>query len=378
MFVNHRDLDKENQQNAMVVSQVNVTLASMQQSHGNLNVNTEDLVDVGNLVYSYDLPSDAKNELRPKNDSSESEENDEMYETAENSLMKESSLFQNEMSRQYNRPKQTRSPRSIRNANDWAQRSSGYLQPKPTLNNAPESPMHFYSIGNKGHSIQNSEEFNAQNAIHEIVSEIVEDLQDPNELLKKQTLRKFNILAKVIRTMNSQQIHESTNRIMKDNESENQQEQEQKATKARKVYRDALVSAGTGPAVSEIMRLIEQQKIRGEEAAELVAQFPRNLRLPSEEMQKRFFVSSHRFVLLVCRFQSLNQILNPFIFIVSPKTHFRNSLSMTQSKSKKTWTQPLALHSHRTCSGLKLSKKWPTTTIQSKATNNWPITTANL
>lgn len=322
----------------MVVSQVNVTLASMQENHGKLNVNTDNLVDIGNLVYSYDLPSDAKNELRPKNDSSESDENDD--ESAENSLMKESTLFQNEMSRQYNRPKQTRSPRSIRNNNnnrqnenenewnDWkindderkqAQRSSGYMQPKPTLNKAPESPMHFYSMGNKGHSIHDSEDFNAQNAIHKIVREIVEDLQDPNELPKKQTLRKFNILAKVIRTMNSQQIRESTNRIMNDDESENNQQnenqdqQEQKeqqlAKKARKVYTDALVSAGTGPAVSEIMRLIEQQKIRGEAAAELIAQMPRNLRLPSEEMQKRFFVSLISIQFLDCRI-TVDRMLN--------------------------------------------------------------------
>lgn len=319
MFVSQPNLDKENQQDAMVVSQVNVTLASMEPNHGKLNVNTENLVDVGNLVYSYDRPSDAKNELRPKNDSSESEERDDSDDLAENSLMKESTLFQNEMSRQYNRPKQTRSPRSIRrnnnygqNENEWtdwesqqARRSSGYLQPKPTLNNAPESPMLFYSIGNKGHSIQNSEDFNAQNAIQQIVSEIVEDLQDPNELPKKQTLRKFNVLAKVIRTMNSKQIREFTDRIMNDDENQQEQQQQQrnqqqqKSEKTRKVYMDALVSAGTGPAVGEIMRLIEQQRVRGEAAAELIAQMPRNLRLPSEEMQKRFFVSFYWFFLLI-------------------------------------------------------------------------------
>lgn len=272
----------------MVVSQVNVTLVSMEEVHGEPNVRTENLVDVGNLVYSYDLPSDAKNELRPKNDSSE--EDDFTAESEENSMMRESPLFENEMRRQYNRPKQTRSPRSIRNFDDdesnRVQRTSGYLQPKPTLNNAPESPMHFYSMGNKGHSIQNSEEFNAQNAIQQLVREIVEDLQNPNELPKKQTLRKFNILSKVIRTMNAQQIQEATSRIMNDNE-----ETQQKESKARKVYTDALVSAGTGPAIIEIMRLIEQQRIRGEVAAELIAQIPQNLRLPSEEMQKRFFVS---------------------------------------------------------------------------------------
>lgn len=281
----------------------------MEQNHGNPNVRTENLVDVGNLVYSYDLPSDAKNELRPKNDSSESEEDDNEAESAENAMMKESPLFENEMRRQYNqRPKQSRSPRSISqgewngSADDgeekkWNVRKSGYLQPKPTLNKAPESPMHFYSIGNKGHSIQNSEEFNAQNAIQQLVWEIVEDLQDPNELPKKQTIRKFNILSKVLRTMNIQQIQETTSRIMNANE-----DNRQPMNKSRKVYTDALVSAGTGPAVTEIMRLIEQQRVRGEMAAELIAQLSKNLRLPTEEMQKRFFVSLNLIWLFVCSF----------------------------------------------------------------------------
>lgn len=278
----------------------------MEENNGNLNVNTEQLVDVGNLVYSYDLPSDAKNELRPMNDSSESEEHEDAVESAENTLTKESPLFENEMRRQYNRPKQTRSPRSIRNSrqgqnqnqwvddeeSNWTVNRSGnrYMQPKPTLNGAPENPMLFYSIGNKGHSIQNSKEFNGPNAVEKLLWEIVEDLQHPNELPQKQTLRKFNILSKVIRTMNTQQIQEITSRFVKDNEQSQKTE-----NKGRKVYTDALVSAGTGPAVTEIMRLIEQQRIRGEAAAELIAQLPQNLRLPTEEMQKRFFVSILQF-----------------------------------------------------------------------------------
>lgn len=315
MFFVDSNADKENRHDSMVVSQVNVTLASMEESDGSPNVRTDNLVDVGNLVYSYDLPSDSKNELRPKGDSSESEEDEYAAESDENTMMKESPLFENEMRSQYNRPKQTRSPRSIndgyrqsqnrhqqrrnqyrKNAGDWNEKKSSYMQPKPTLNNAPEIPMHFYSIGNRGHSIQNSEELNVQNAIEQILSEIVEDLQDPNELPKKQTLRKFNVLSKVIRTMNTQQIEETTSRIMNANE-----QNRQNMSKRSKVYTDALMSAGTGPAVTEIMRLIEQQRIRDEAAAELIAQLPRNLRLPTEEMQKRFFVSSKLiFVLFVC------------------------------------------------------------------------------
>lgn len=70
------------------------------------------------------------------------------------------------------------------------------------------------------------------------------------------------------------------------------------------------MSAGTGPAATEIMRLIEQRRIHGEDAAELIAQMPKNLRLPTEEMQKRFFVSINRFVFL-CLFVALDLIEYP-------------------------------------------------------------------
>lgn len=39
------------------------------------------------------------------------------------------------------------------------------------------------------------------------------------------------------------------------------------------------------------MQWIEQRRIHGEEAAELIAALPKTIREPTEEMQKRFFVS---------------------------------------------------------------------------------------
>lgn len=47
-----------------------------------------------------------------------------------------------------------------------------------------------------------------------------------------------------------------------------------------------------GPAVSEIMQLIERDEIKGEEAASLIAVLPKTIREPTEEMQRRFLVSS--------------------------------------------------------------------------------------
>lgn len=40
------------------------------------------------------------------------------------------------------------------------------------------------------------------------------------------------------------------------------------------------------------MQLIERREIKDEEAAALVAAFPKTIREPTEEMQRRFLVSS--------------------------------------------------------------------------------------
>lgn len=50
-----------------------------------------------------------------------------------------------------------------------------------------------------------------------------------------------------------------------------------------------------GPAINEIMELIERREIKGEEAAALIAVLPKTIREPTDEMQRRFLVSILRF-----------------------------------------------------------------------------------
>lgn len=278
----------------------------MEQNNGKPYLQSEQLIDVGNLVYSYDLPSDSKNTLRPKKDSSESEEDEEEEEGSQNFY----NYFANEQQmnneyenahRQQGQQKNSRARRSIfdnsrQNRNNRYQQGQyedyseeyefskrkEYFQPKPTLKYAPENPLLTYFIGNKGASIQHSNQFNAPAEVQNLVNEISEDLNNPNEVPIKNTLRKFNILAKVIRTMNAEQIEKTTRLI---------EEKQGKQSKAQKVYRDALVSAGTGPAVNELMNWIEERKLIGEDAAEVITAFPKTIREPTQEMLQRFFVS---------------------------------------------------------------------------------------
>lgn len=298
--------DKDTQHDSVVVSQVNVTLMSMEETQSQPQIQTEQLVDVGNLVYSYDVPSDAKNSLRPKQDSSESNENDydddnealeaavgNMYTTLRKEMKTQrTSNNNNNNNQQY----KSRNPRSIQrrnnnynnqnNAHDSEQtyyQKQEYHQPKPSMKYAPENPLLNYFVGNKGRSIQSRKEFNAPTEVQKLTEEIGQDLENVAEVPVKQTLRKFNVLAKIIRTMNAEQIEETTRYFAEQNQ--------QTTEKSRKVYRDALLTAGTGPAINELMGWIEEDKLKGEEAAEVIASFSKTIREPTEEMQQRFFVS---------------------------------------------------------------------------------------
>ncbi|XP_055312945.1 vitellogenin-A1-like [Sitodiplosis mosellana] len=265
--------EKDTQHDSMVVSQVNLTLVSMEETQSKPQIQTEQLIDVGNLVYSYDLPSDSKNSIRPKPDSSESEENDDY----------DSNVA---IEKKWRNPRSIGQRKSNQNNVDGYEDESidehqEYYQPKPTLKNAPENPFLNYFVGYKGQSIQNRKQFNAPTEVQKLVAEIVQDLQEVSEMPVKYTLRKFNVLTKVIRTMNAEQIEQTTRYF--------EQQDQQTSEKSCKVYRDALLSAGTGPAINELMGWIEEGKLKGEEAAEVIAAFPKTIREPTQEMQQRFF-----------------------------------------------------------------------------------------
>lgn len=277
----------------------------MEETQGEPQIQTEQLVDVGNLVYSYDLPSDVKNAVRPKKDSSESDESDDDENDAgvEVAFGKLYNSFQKqESSPKKSQQNKSRSPRSAGQRQSKQSRNQKYqnndedesidmeqefYQPKPTLKDAPQNPLLNYFIGNKGQSIQNRRGFNAQNEVQKLAEEIAQDLDNVSQMPVKYTLRKFNVLVKVIRTMNAEQMEETTRALEQNGNGNDQQTSE----KIRKVYRDALLSAGTGPAINELMQWIEEGKLKGEEAAEVIAAFPKTIRAPTEEMQQRFFVS---------------------------------------------------------------------------------------
>lgn len=54
---------------------------------------------------------------------------------------------------------------------------------------------------------------------------------------------------------------------------------------------DAMCMAGTNPAITAVMKLIEQQKVQGEKAAQLIMTFTLYIRHPTQELRQRFWVT---------------------------------------------------------------------------------------
>lgn len=266
-----------------------------------------DLIDVGNLVYAYDRSSSRNNEVKAKKDSSEEsksvsrEDNSNVGEYSESnyswekkkprslrSLNEEQTRNHIEKEIRIHIDSEKRGHSSTASESDSAKDDSNpdstddrreFYQPKPSMYDAAENPLEELFIGNDGKSIQNS--LNVKEECMKLVKEISDDLESANDIPKRHTLWKYNMLTNLIRTMDSTQLSETSKAVIK-----NEQD-----TKYWKTYRDAVANAGTGPAVDEVMKWIENYRIKGEEAADLIANMPKSIRVPTEEMQRRFFVS---------------------------------------------------------------------------------------
>jgi hypothetical protein len=63
----------------------------------------------------------------------------------------------------------------------------------------------------------------------------------------------------------------------------------------RVLFRDAVGQAGTGPALITLKNWIQEEKVTGKEAAELVMVLPDAARYPTEEYLEAFFVRANDF-----------------------------------------------------------------------------------
>ncbi len=101
---------------------------------------------------------------------------------------------------------------------------------------------------------------------------------------KADVLSKFNILVRLIASMSSEQLQQTSRSIEVAQSSSNTVKSDMWM-----VFRDAVTQAGTQPAFKQIQLWIQSKKIQGEEAAQVVASLANTLRYPTKEVMKQFF-----------------------------------------------------------------------------------------
>lgn len=130
---------------------------------------------------------------------------------------------------------------------------------------------------------------NAQREAMKVAQEIGSDVQDPNRMPKSETLTKFNILSRLVRIMKQKTIREVGQQLFAPSQTGDfHSSKGAERTTAWKAYRDAVAEAGTPASFATIVEWIEEKKVRGNEAAALIATQVKAIRYPTEQVMKLF------------------------------------------------------------------------------------------
>lgn len=152
--------------------------------------------------------------------------------------------------------------------------------------NPPEVDFHPFTIGYNGRSIRQLDSLNLASEAHTMVNEIVTDLEDnQNEIPKRNTLEKFEILVDLIRVMNVNEIEKFAEQYQWEKKSQ----WSTKETLSRQTVRDAIAQSGYGPSVSVLVQMINSNKLRGSEITDVMDTLARGLRTPTEEIVRYLF-----------------------------------------------------------------------------------------
>lgn len=251
----------------MVVSKMNITLNEVKAVSEKIPApsNPE---SAGNLVYNYNNPSESSSSRRP-----------------------------NKLNRRLKSHSNENSDESSSDSSDSTDNEDedNYLQPKPKLTDAPLNPMLSYFIGNQGNSIQTNGKVNAVRSVISVSREIGNDMKKPDSMFDENTLEKFTILTRLIRTMNAEQISEVQRDIYENQQSSNQLQKDNEEKNSRRnswvAFRDAVAQAGTGPAMVNIKKWIKSKQLYGFEAEYVIDSMAKSTRTPTPEYMDAFFVS---------------------------------------------------------------------------------------
>lgn len=259
--------DQQDNQPGMINSKINLTLSEVTDILIKISA-PSDPQSVGNLVYNYNNPSEKSSSRRPNKLNRRSKSQSDK--TSDESSLDTSDSTSNE-------------------------EEDSYLQLKPKLTEAPLNPMLSYFIGNQGNSILMDNKVNAVRSAISIAQEIGNDMKKLDSMSDEHTLEKFTILTRLIRTMNAEQIEVVQFSVFESKQSPNELLRDIQEKISRRnawiAFRDAVSQAGTGPALVNIKKWIQNKQVLGFEAAGVIDSMAKSTRTPTPEYMDAFFVS---------------------------------------------------------------------------------------
>ncbi|XP_043272412.1 vitellogenin-like isoform X2 [Venturia canescens] len=256
----------------MVGSRVNVTLLKMSPMPTESWITPTNAESTGNLVYTYNNPFPAPGEGRRPGKS---------HLADDNSAERFHNIEQMDAADHYSSKRTDDSSDSLENI----EQGKSYWQPLPTMNEPASIPLLPFFIGHRGESTEKSSKIDVVATVKSLARQIGSELQNPSNITEEQTLDKFTTLARLIRTMSTEQLAEAQLQLGQ-NPKELQAGVHRDAWTA---FQAALAQAGTGPALVTIKRLIKEKKLAGASAERVVGVLSKTARIPTPEYLDVFF-----------------------------------------------------------------------------------------
>ncbi|XP_076766164.1 vitellogenin [Xylocopa sonorina] len=268
--------------NGLVASMMNLTLGDVKKiSKPMTKPNIPE--SIGNLVYVYNNPFMTTEKRRvPKVENS-------------NHIWNSDSI--SSVSSSEEAPKRGENPRSFDSSSSSGSSSSissseenDFWQPKPTLEDAPQNSLLPNVVGYNGKFIGQSEKLDMVEASNELISQIANELEDPQNIPTQETLEKFTMLCSMLRTMSKDQMSRmDSNMQLSSNHLKWNDKSQTNKQNMWAVFRDAVVQAGTGPAFMIIRNWITKGHVSKLETMDILSRIAKNARTPTAEYVKALF-----------------------------------------------------------------------------------------
>lgn len=264
-------------QKAEVYSHVQFTLQSLEQDNEPEWQKPESSRPVKSLLYSMSAKQQAYHDKSSSSSSSESHEH--MPAPNQQSRVRRSSpRMLSVVNKAINANRHHEKSSSESSSSSSSDSTSAFVNDEIPNNNEPAYAALYMSPQARADKKQNT--MNAQ----KLLQDIAQQLQNPNNMPKADFLSKFTILVRVIASMSTEQLAQTSRSIEVGKSSNNMVKSDMWM-----IYRDAVAQAGTLPAFQQIKTWIKTRKLQGEEAAQVVATLASTLRYPTKDAMSQFY-----------------------------------------------------------------------------------------